>query len=525
MNIKNIILNTHKNGIHQKLKSADLLDSVSCLTSFLNVHYGKIFWTQRFWHIKNDIYELQYCIICQNLEKWCQSDAKYGCSNKKCQLQKAKLTNLDKYGVDNPAKSSKTIKKAKQTNLKKYGMDNYSKTDEFKEKTKQTNLKKYGTDNYSKTGIFKEKTKQTNLKKYGVDSYSKTDEFKKNFEKTNSEKFINKLPIGYKSISYGNILKLKHKKCGSIFNINKQTFYDRLYQQNIEICTHCNPLYGNGISQGESRLQEHISCVYGGETQTSVHDIISPYELDIYIPELKLAFEFNGLYFHSELYKDKSYHKMKSDLCLEQGIQLIHVWEHDWLNKQEIVKSVIQGYLGKHKQIYARRCEIIKLKAKECRKFIDTNHLQGFVGATVYYGLMYDSELVSVMSFQKYKDHWEISRLCTKLNLSIIGGTERLWKHFLRNNEIGKVITYSNRDYFTGKIYERLGFKLEKITKPTYWYVNSHFGVLSRQSCQKHKLIKQGYDPKETEYEIMLKRNYYRCRNSGNYKFIYKQNC
>ena len=465
-----IILNTHGSGVYQKLKSLNLLSDILESTSFLDEHYIKIPWSQRFWHIKNGNYVSEKC-VCGNNAKWDKSRSQYVSCNSKCKNKKIKQTNIKTHA-----------------NCK----------DEILEKSRKTNQKLYGVDDYQQSDQAKKQTKQLNI-----------------------QKFAQFLPPAYKLISYDYPLKLKHLVCGNEFKMYRTTYFGRLNQRETEICPFCNPLFGKNISDKEIQLQEFIQSTYSKEIQTSVRNIISPYELDIYIPEYKLTFEFNGSYFHSENFKDEGYHKLKSDLCDKQGVKLVHVWEHDWEFKTDIIKSIISGYFGKHKRIYARKCKIVELKAAACREFINDNHLQGFVGATVYYGLIYDLKLVSVMSFQKHRDYYEISRLCTKLNLSIIGGAERLWKHFLKNNEVDKVITYSNRDYFTGKIYERLGFELEKITESSFWYSNGK-NILSRQQCQKHKLIKQGYDPNKTAREIMLERGYYRCYSSGN--FLFKNN-
>ena len=540
--LRNIIINSPI-GAYPILKSLGFLPKILESTSFLDDQYTGISWSQRFWHIEHTIFKLQYCKICnKNLAKFSKGKGYTTCS-RKCRNIKTNIsyknTCINRFGVDNPAKLPETQEKMKQSCIKRYGTDHISKTEKFKEKLKndcfkkhgvscylQTNhakeklLESIGVDNPFKSEKIKEKIKQTNLRLYGNENVAKTEYSKNKFRKIKIGMLNKKLLDSYTVMSVGHEHEIIHNICDKSFVINGNSLLSRL-NNNVEICIHCNPI-DNFSSHKEIQLQRFIRSICNKEIQISVRSIIPPYELDIYIPELKLAFEFNGNYWHSEANKNKNYHKHKSDLCDQQGIKLIHVWEHDWINKQEIIKSTISGYLGRYKRISAKKCEIIELKAVTCREFINNNHLQGFVGATIYYGLMYNNELVSIISFQKKKDHWEISRFCAKLNLSIIGGIERLWKHFLRNNEVvGKITVYGNRDYFTGKIYERLGFKLEKITEPSFWYIkNGNSNVLSRQQCQKHKLIKQGYDPNKTEHEIMLERGYFRCYNSGNYEFI-----
>lgn len=61
-------------------------------------------------------------------------------------------------------------------------------------------------------------------------------------------------------------------------------------------------------------------------------------QLDIYFPEIKLAIEYNGEYYHDRsLYEqdlkdgtELSRERMKDRLCREKGIELIHVWSKTW---------------------------------------------------------------------------------------------------------------------------------------------------------------------------------------------------
>ena len=133
--------------------------------------------------------------------------------------------------------------------------------------------------------------------------------------------------------------------------------------------------------------------------ETSNRTILNGKELDIYLPELNLAFEFNGLYWHSELHKDRRYHLEKTKLCADKGINLIHIWEDDWDNKVEICKSIILNKIGKSERIYARKCDIRIVDNKLVREFLDINHIQGFVGSKIKIGLYYNYELVYYVQF------------------------------------------------------------------------------------------------------------------------------
>jgi hypothetical protein len=330
-----------------------------------------------------------------------------------------------------------------------------------------------------------------------------------------------KLSPSYTVIDYDYpTITLLHNDCGNIFTINNTTINNRLTTKS-PVCTNCNPIQKTWSIE-EKNIRDYISSMYSGLILENDRHIINPYELDIYLPDLKLAIEYNGSYWHSEDKVGKNYHKRKHQLCFDKGIRLIQIHDTDWMFKQDIVKSILKTIFGSNR-IYARKCEVKKIDKKLAHTFIDSTHLQGFVIASHYYGLWYKGRLVQVMSFKKIKNGYEISRLCTELNTSVIGGANRLFKRFINDINPKYVLSYNNNDYFSGKVYEKLGFEFKGNTVGGYYYINGNLEILSRQQCQKHKLVSQGYDEKLTEVKIMESRGYYRIFNSGNGKYEYKK--
>ena len=247
--------------------------------------------------------------------------------------------------------------------------------------------------------------------------------------------------------------------------------------------------------------------------------IISPLELDFYLPDYKLAIEFNGLYFHSEKGgKNKNYHLNKTNLCKEKGIQLIHVFENEWINKQDIVKSIILAKLRIfERRIFARKCQIRELTNKEYRDFVELNHIQGFVSAKHKIGLFYQDELVQICSFGKSrfkKDEIELIRHCSKLNTQIIGGLSKLLSYYNFSN----LVTYVDLRYGNGSGYKN--WELIEQTKPNYWYWKSGYILESRIKYQKHKLknLLEKFDPNLSEHENMLNNGFTRIWDCGNLK-------
>jgi hypothetical protein len=445
----------------------------------------------------------------------------YACS-RKCAQKKIENTTIEKYGVENPFQSDIIKEKIKETNLVKYGVEYYTQTEEMLSKTKETCLEKYGVEHHlQKSDIF-EKQIQTNLEKYGVNYYSQTEMFKNKIKKTYNNKIIE---------NFDNVINIDNDyyhlicECGDIFKLNINQ-YNR-FNLIDRYCQKCKPIKSNK----ESQLLEFIKNNYSGKIIENKRNIINPYELDIYLPDFSLAFEFNGLYWHSELYKPKNYHRIKTELCEEKNIQIIQIWGDDWNFKQDIVKSIILNKLGQTKEkIYARKTKIKEITDnKLIREFLNNNHIQGYINSSIKIGLFYENKLVSLMTLGKKRKfmnsksndgEYELLRFCNKKYTNVIGGASKLFKYFIKNYSFIEITTYVDRSYSNGKLYETLGFEFVSKTEPNYFYIVNKIRK-HRFSFRKDVLIKEGYDPNKTEHEIMLERKIYRIYNSGNLKFIY----
>ena len=454
---------------------------------------------------------------------------------KKCSGIKKIMTFNSNYGVDNPMKLEFFIDKGKETKFKKYGDENYNNT----EKHIETNLKIYGKKHHLQNIDILEKQKQTNLKIYGVPIVSQSLIIKDKIKISNNKTKLLESKKNYKEKynldildKNGEYYKINCNICNNTYDIKGNVLQLRLIYKNV-LCTHCNPLGVNNISSVEKELLEFISNNYSKIIIDNSKRIISPYELDIYLPDLNIAFEFNGVYWHSELYKDKNYHKMKTDLCEEKGIQLIHIYEDDWLYKQEIIKSMILYKLNKiNHRIFARKTVIREITDnKIVRDFLNDNHIQGFVGSKVKIGLFYENELVSLMTFGKLRmimglkscdNNYELIRFCNKLNTNVIGGASKLFKYFINNYTPIQIVSYADRGYSNGNLYKQLGFGLIHTTPPNYCYVDDNIKK-HRFNYRKSNLFKQGFDIDKSEHEIMLERKIYKIYNSGNLKFIYNK--
>lgn len=499
-----------------------------------------------------------YCRKCKlrrnNLEKWGVENVFQSDIIK----EKIRETNLEKWGVENPSQNKdikekiresiskldklEINKKREVTNLKKWGVKNISQLKEVKEKKIETSLVNIGSDYLINTDYFRNYMKENNLKKYGDEYYFKTVDFKKKSEKSNKEKWGVKNPSQNKEVKekirksviqklHSNILKYNVDNivyinsdtfdilcsyCNKQFSINKILFYKRR-ETKTTICTICNPV-DKHQSGKEISLLNFIKSIYDGEIIQSYRDGL---EIDIYLPELKIGFEFNGVWWHSDVYKDKWYHLDKTRFFSESDIRIIHIWEDDWDNKRNIIESQIKNWLGLSNRIWARSCKVREVSIRESMEFLEKNHIQGSIGSSLKIGLYLQDELISLMTFDNLEGrkrmtlgNWNINRFCNKIDFSIIGGASKIFNYFIKNYDINRVISYADRDWSQGKLYENLGFNRIVDGKPDYKYVVDGFRIhkskfkKSKTGLSESSLdIPKIWDCGKIKYEIIIERN------------------
>ena len=428
--------------------------------------------------------------------------------------------------------------KLKTTNLNRYGNEYTFLSEEKRQLAKKTMLKRYGCEYAQQNKTIKEKSSKTMKKLYGNENALSCEKFKEkmliSIRKNQFKKFLNNqyvLPLFSEDlyIQYGNNLKYewKCKKCSKEFlSIINFSWFKQGQVKSYARCEHCYP-YLSGFSFDEKDIVEFLKTIFSGQIIENSRKIIQPYELDIYIPEKHLAIEFDGLYWHSDENISKNYHLNKTELCEKQGIQLIHIFENEWLTKQEIVKSRLKNILGIYdKTIYARNCYIKEISNEISKKFLDENHIQGSINSKINIGLFFNDELVSVMTFSKprfsKKYDYEMIRFCSKLNYHVIGAAGKLLKYFEKKYQPTSIVSYADRKWSIGNLYRKLLFSIVEKTKPNYWYWKEKSNLQNRVKFQKHKLknILEKYDEKLSEYENMKANGYNRIFDCGNIVFL-----
>ena len=295
-------------------------------------------------------------------------------------------------------------------------------------------------------------------------------------------------------------------KCPICGEYDKHSFHNifRINSNDIKPNSHnlCHKCYAN-ISQSspELEIKDIINTMYNGKCIENSRSIIPPLELDLYYPEKNVAIEFNGNYWHDENHKPKDYHFNKFKLCKDKNIRLVSIYESDWYNKHDGIINLLKNIFIDSNIIYARNCTISKLDYKTKSDFINEYHFYGDSNqGTISYGLYYNNELVSVMSFGKLrgqnklhnnKDHYELVRFVTKNNVRVTGGASKLFRKFISEYHPVYIICYSDNDFFTGETYNKLGFKLKSLGESIDYQWVKGTKALSRYEYMKNKLLEK----------------------------------
>jgi hypothetical protein len=298
---------------------------------------------------------------------------------------------------------------------------------------------------------------------------------------------------------------------------------------------YCQGCFGDiGISKEETEVFNYVKTLSPHSMQSFKYK--GNKEVDVYIPEYNLGVEYNGTFWHStdkkenlKEYKDK--HLIKTKECSDSNIHLLHIFSSEWNDdvKKDVWKSIISNKCGKNNTLYARKCIIKTINPEESDIFLDANHLQSKDKSSIRIGLFYQNELVSLMTFCKSRYNkqyeWELSRFCNKKFYNIVGGASKLLKHFKETYKPTSIITYANRRYSNGNLYQKIGFNKIKETTPNYFYLKKGYDILySRLKFRKHLLSKklQTYNEDISEHENMFNNGYRIIYDCGNISYGWK---
>lgn len=234
--------------------------------------------------------------------------------------------------------------------------------------------------------------------------------------------------------------------------------------------------------------------------------LLKPYELDIVLPEKSLAIEYCGEYFHSSgdqesEVKMATKHIAKHKACAEKGIRLITVFESEWKNHNYAVRRLLRNAVGAGRgKVMARKCELRPVEHPEAVAFYDRYHPQGGAGYGAHYGLFWKGKLVACMRFTEGANDrganksrtWTLSRYATRV--TVTGGASRLFKAFVEDKNPKTVKSFSDNRFFSGGVYEQLGFELVEDSAADYQVWHKKLGLKPKTHWQRREIQSRAKD-------------------------------
>lgn len=291
-------------------------------------------------------------------------------------------------------------------------------------------------------------------------------------------------------------------------------------------------------SSGEKNLTEYLKEL-GLDVITGSKKLLGGKELDIYIPSHKIAIEYDGVHYHSEFGPNKlshTYHLEKTRECLKHGVKLIHIFEDEYVYKQDIVLNKLSHILKTQQslpKIMGRKCQVKEINKEISQPFLDEYHIQGGIKSTIYLGAYYNNELIAVMLFKKESNktnNWELTRFASNYNYICQGIGGKLFKYFIRNYNPDLIKSFADRRWTIDEhnnIYNQLGFEFAGYTNPSYSYINASIDKCKRFhkfGFRKQRLHKKyGLPLTMTETEMIRSLGYDRIWDCGLIKYVWKK--
>lgn len=249
-------------------------------------------------------------------------------------------------------------------------------------------------------------------------------------------------------------------------------------------------------------------------------------ELDVLSRDYKLAFEFNGNFWHSKHHQKTSYHFFKYEECINKDLRLFTIFQKDWdTNKEKTINYIKQLFIKKLR-VYARKTELRKIDNTIVSNFYKKYYLNNTdTQYDISYGLFVNDELFSAMSFSRLEkqNEWLLQKYCVKFGITILGGANKLIKYFKKEFQPISITTYSDCCYFNGNIFDKLGFIFKGYLKDDYyWFYNGEY--IEKKDCAEI-ILKQKYPnlyalaikekEKTIEEFIMRKLKFYKIERIG----------
>jgi very-short-patch-repair endonuclease len=314
-------------------------------------------------------------------------------------------------------------------------------------------------------------------------------------------------------------------------------------------CPYCGewPIGITAINMGSS-FEREIASLYPEFTVHNLRpDWLDGFEIDLYSPDAKVGLELHGLAWHSDRFSKRLYsHKKKADLAEKAGVQLIQIYESEWIQRRECVIDKLDAIFHKKmKKVPARKLNvrIIKTPAehKEVNDFMDVNHIQGSAPFQWGVALMDGEEIVAACCFrfgtgyaiggqaENTDRYWELNRFATKLHTCVQGGLSRCISAFHRENpDVKEFYSFADRRWTcpTRSAYAASGFNEVGRQAPNYMYTDltATTPLRNKQFMRKSSVAARHpevFSPEKTELEMAHELGWYRIYDAGKIKYRY----
>lgn len=254
---------------------------------------------------------------------------------------------------------------------------------------------------------------------------------------------------------------------------------------NLMRCWRCRKCFPVASAQQLEVATFIASLVPDEEIVLSTRNIISPLELDIWLPSQNLAIEYHGLFWHSggkDGTFDKKRHREKYLACRDKGIRLIQLFSDEWLTKRSTCESILRHALKKEMtKINARDCDIRHVSVPDAKKFLESSHMSGYTICNQRYGLFHPGlGLVGIATTRRpiQKKHGndliELARMAFMPGISVRGGASKLLITIERelSEKYTGIVSYAELRFGEGKVYELAGMERLSDAPINYWYTD-----------------------------------------------------
>lgn len=465
--------------------------------------------------------EKDACSKCKYTKMKEMNTAKYGVSNVfmlDSTKNKIKQTCREKYGEDHHLKNAEVVKKREQSSLRKYGHVNPMMSEDVKKRHRSTCESRYGVSNVSSLPSVKEKRAKTNLERFGTEHYLASEACDKatieaigvdnpfklqKYQDAAKRTIRNKYGVDHcmqipevrtRSHKKGKETRVKSGKIktfegkgilewSEIVGFSKSAFNAIVNEHGWEAAIRMTPRVSS-LELSMQAILDSLSAPY-----------IRQYKVDNYFVDFvvgSIAIECDGLYWHSEHNKEKSYHKIKREAYRRNGLTPLFFREDEIINSPHIVRSIIQNKLRLSNRVFARKCIACKVEKRQGSTFMETNHLMG-AGSGDCYALKFNDEIVAMIRMKRIKSGYEVSRFATKISTNVVGAFSKLLSYFYMINGQCSITTFIDLRYGNGDYLQSLGFEHESTNLSFKWTdgkATSHRMRFKSNSGYDHNLYK-----------------------------------